>query len=56
MHTITLTLKQHELKKLKARALRAALPLETYIVNAASDPFRYAWPEDDKSPIPEVKT
>lgn len=53
VHAITLKLKDHQLKKLKARAKRAGLPLEIYIVAAASDPLKFAWSEDEH--IAEVK-
>lgn len=55
VHAISLNLKDHEYRKLKARAKRAELPLETYIINAASDPLRYAWFEDGEEPIAKVK-
>lgn len=55
VHALLLNLKDYEYRKLKARAQRAELPLETYIINAASDPLRYAWFEDVEEPIAEVK-
>lgn len=50
MKTVTLNLKEHEHRKLLARAARAELPLERYIVAAASDPLRYAWQDDTPPP------
>jgi hypothetical protein len=52
---ITLKLKDHQLKRLKVRAKRAELPLEIYILAAASDPLKYAWSGDGDEPIAKVK-
>lgn len=56
MHSLTLTLKDHEYRKLKARAQRAELPLETYIRAAASDPLKYAWLDDGADPCAKAET
>ena len=55
MKPITLDLTEREYQKLASRAARAELSLETYIVAAASDPFKYAWPEDAISTIAGLK-
>lgn len=47
MKPVTLNLKEHEHRKLVARAARAQMPFERYIVAAASDPLQYAWLEDE---------
>ncbi len=46
MKTIILNLKDHQYRKLAERAARAQLPLERYIIAAASEPLRYAWPDE----------
>jgi hypothetical protein len=51
MQSINLTLKDHQYNKLKARAARAELPLDIYIIAAAADPMKFAWPDDDNSTI-----
>lgn len=53
MKAITLNLKDYEHRRLKERAARAELPLEHYIVAAASDPLKYAW-IDDTPPTAEL--
>lgn len=46
MQAITLDLTDAQLRKLHARARRAELPLEQYLVAAASDPLKFAWQDD----------
>lgn len=50
MQTVILSIPDNLHRKLIARAARALLPLDRYIVAAAADPLKFAWPEDP-SPV-----